>query len=108
MLRYTDLHNVREFLIHALGPDFTRSALENGDNYVSARVSNDSLHSSTLTSHGERRCSERLPHPHLPPQDWTITCMESHARTTSAGCPTYLPNRSASLLGVVRRSYELF
>ncbi|KAI1794530.1 regulator of Vps4 activity in the MVB pathway-domain-containing protein [Ganoderma leucocontextum] len=33
-----DLHNVREFVMQALGPDFTRSAITNQDNYVSARV----------------------------------------------------------------------
>ncbi|TFK91224.1 hypothetical protein K466DRAFT_660212 [Polyporus arcularius HHB13444] len=33
-----DLHHIREFLIHALGPDFTRSSLENRDGYVSSRV----------------------------------------------------------------------
>ena len=39
-----DLHNVREFLMQALGPDFTRSALTNQDNHVSARVSVLLLH----------------------------------------------------------------
>ncbi|KAI8998478.1 regulator of Vps4 activity in the MVB pathway-domain-containing protein [Trametes punicea] len=33
-----DLHQVREFLMHALNPEFTRSALENRDNYVSPKV----------------------------------------------------------------------
>ncbi|EJF66014.1 hypothetical protein DICSQDRAFT_143372 [Dichomitus squalens LYAD-421 SS1] len=33
-----DLHNVREFLMQALGPDFTRSAITNQDNHVSSRV----------------------------------------------------------------------
>ncbi|KAI0636797.1 regulator of Vps4 activity in the MVB pathway-domain-containing protein [Trametes polyzona] len=33
-----DLHQVREFLLSALSPDFTRSALENRDNYVSPKV----------------------------------------------------------------------
>ncbi|KAI0748298.1 regulator of Vps4 activity in the MVB pathway-domain-containing protein [Daedaleopsis nitida] len=33
-----DLHYVREFLMQVLGHDFTRSALENQDDYVSARV----------------------------------------------------------------------
>ncbi|KAI0673046.1 regulator of Vps4 activity in the MVB pathway-domain-containing protein [Trametes maxima] len=33
-----DLHQVREFLLHALSPDFARSALENRDNYVSPKV----------------------------------------------------------------------
>ncbi|OSD08684.1 hypothetical protein PYCCODRAFT_1356642 [Trametes coccinea BRFM310] len=33
-----DLHQVREFLMQALSPEFTRSALENRDNYVSPKV----------------------------------------------------------------------
>ncbi|KAI0327171.1 hypothetical protein GY45DRAFT_1327991 [Cubamyces sp. BRFM 1775] len=33
-----DLHQVREFLLHALSPEFARSALENRDNYVSPKV----------------------------------------------------------------------
>ncbi|EIW60055.1 uncharacterized protein TRAVEDRAFT_27771 [Trametes versicolor FP-101664 SS1] len=33
-----DLHQVREFLLHALSPDFARSAVENRDNYVSHKV----------------------------------------------------------------------
>lgn len=37
---WVDLHQVREFLLHALSPDFARSAVENRDNYVSHKVSN--------------------------------------------------------------------
>ncbi|KAI0780756.1 regulator of Vps4 activity in the MVB pathway-domain-containing protein [Trametes elegans] len=33
-----DLHQVREFLLYALSPEFARSALENRDNYVSPKV----------------------------------------------------------------------
>ncbi|KAI0831488.1 regulator of Vps4 activity in the MVB pathway-domain-containing protein [Trametes gibbosa] len=33
-----DLHQVRDFLLRAIGPDFSRSAIENRDNYVSPKV----------------------------------------------------------------------
>lgn len=94
--RSADLHHIREFLIHALGPDFTRSSLENRDGYVSSRVSNVVLHTSIHTS-CQSRSSEPLPRPHLPPPDLIITCTASHAPITSTGSPTYLQNRSMYL-----------
>ena len=47
--------------MQALGPDFTRSALTNQDNHVSARVSVFLLYASSLQrlEGGDIRCCER-------------------------------------------------
>ena len=85
--------------MHALGPDFTRSSLENQDGYVSSRVSKAFNWFSVRTSR-RSRSSEPLPLPHLPPLDSINTCMASHARIMSIGSPTYLRSRSTYLVCV--------
>lgn len=91
--------------MQALGPDVTRSALTNQDNYVSPRVS---IHFYVVPSPSlrKRRSFVRsLPHRRRP-RGWINTCTASRVATMFNGSPTYLHNRSTCVIAGVDMRVE--